>query len=232
MDFKKVQNVIFPKTGDRKKYDDVSRGYHLIMGVFEIIPNLEAIKLADIRKGEKILDMAFGTGWVLERLISKVDGGTVYGIDFSPKMHNVTWERLKKTGLEDKAALVLGNVLDMPYKENTFDVVFGSFILDLLKEKDMPVLLQEIRRVLKPDGRCVLTTMTKEGEGLLKAGRYLYEIVYPFWPTVLGYRPSSRPIYLSPLVEKNGFRITRRKITRTKMFPFPVEIVVGKVSEK
>jgi len=228
MDFENIQKVIFPKKGDRKKYDDASKGYHLIMGVFEIKPNLEAIKLADIQPGEKVLDLAFGTGWVLERLIEKMDG-EIYGIDFSLGMHRVAKERLKRAGLEKKAFLILGNVLNMPFREDSFDVVFGSFLLDLMKEEDMPLLLQQIKRVLKPSGRCVLTAMTKEGKGFLKATRYLYEIVYPFWPTVFGYRPSSRPIYLSQLMEENGFEIIEKKITRTKIIPFPVEIVVGRI---
>ncbi|MEF8849078.1 MAG: hypothetical protein V5A68_08115 [Candidatus Thermoplasmatota archaeon] len=61
------------------------------MGVFEIKPNLEAFKLLDIKKDEKILDVAFGTGWVFRKNY-RFDKSykKIHGIDFSEAMHRVT----------------------------------------------------------------------------------------------------------------------------------------------
>ncbi|MEF8849077.1 MAG: methyltransferase domain-containing protein [Candidatus Thermoplasmatota archaeon] len=65
----------------------------------------------------------------------------------------------------DKVILKKANALDMPYKSNSFDVVFASFILDLQK------LAFEIKRVLKPGGRAAIVSMCKEGEKLKKIAR-------------------------------------------------------------
>jgi len=228
--FEDIQKVIYPKTGYREKYDKSSRCYHLIMGVFEIKPNMEAFEIADIRKKEKILDLAFGTGWLLNKLIEKTET-TVYGIDFSLGMYRVALENLKREGNLDRARLILGDVLSMPIKDNTFDVVMGSFILDLLPENHIKVVLKETKRVLRPKGRAIFVSMTKKGEGLLRSWRLIYEMLYPLWPTIYGYRPSSRPIRLSDVVTDAGFKITKSKITRTNFFPFPVEIVVAEVEK-
>ena len=61
-----------------------------------------------------------------------------------------------------------------------------------------------------------------------KAARLLYEIFYDHWPTIAGYRASSRPIYLSKEIEKAGFKIIKKKFTKIPIFQFPVEICVAK----
>lgn len=224
--FEGVKEAVFPKSGAKKKYDLTSDRYHLIMGVFEIKPNLKALELAKIKKSEKILDIAFGTGWYLKKIIPLV-GSRIHGIDFSSEMHRVARETLKRSHREKQAALVQGNVLSMPYKDESFDVAFASFILDLQKIADIPKLLSEIRRILKPKGRMVIVAMTKEGKGLLKAARYFYEWLYDRWPTIFGYRVSSRPIYVDDAIKKAGFLIKKNKLTHIKFFYFPIKIVVA-----
>jgi len=95
MAFEKVHEVIFTKKGALNKYDCSCDSYHLIMGVFEIKPNIEALKLLDIKPDENVLDLAFGTGWVLEKMIEIVKPKKkIHGIDFSEGMHRVTKERV------------------------------------------------------------------------------------------------------------------------------------------
>jgi demethylmenaquinone methyltransferase/2-methoxy-6-polyprenyl-1,4-benzoquinol methylase len=224
-----VRDVIFPRGGSEKKYDSTSNCYHLIMGVFECKPNMYALELANIKEGEKVLDLAFGTGWVLEKIIPLVgENEYVYGIDFAPGMHRVTRQRLAKKHMESRVKLILENILSMPYKDNFFDVIFASFILDLQKNKDIPKLLAEIKRVLKPGGRVVIVAMTKEGKGLLKLARCFYDLFYPFWPTIYGYRASSRPIFVNSEIKKAGFSIKKEKLTHIVFFHFPIKIVVAK----
>ena len=100
MAFDKVHKVIFTKGGAKNKYDISSDCYHLIMGVFEIKPNLEALELGEIKPSEKILNLAFGTGWVLEKMIEKINPEKkIHGIDFAEGMHKVTLDRLKKKNI-------------------------------------------------------------------------------------------------------------------------------------
>ena len=227
MGLEKIREVIFQKNGAEKKYNLTSDYYHLIMGVFEIKPNTEALDIADIQQGEKVLDAAFGTGWMLEKIILLVGPKEkVYGIDFAPGMHRVTQERLKRENLENQVILIQGNTLSMPFKDESFDVVFASFLLDLQKIVDIQRLLYEIKRVLNPHGRVIIVAMTKEGKGLEKIARCFYDWFYPFWPTIFGYRASSRPIYVDEEIKKARFSIIKEKLTHIAVFHFPIKIVI------
>ena len=115
MTLQHVRQVIFPKEGARKKYDLISGYYHRRIGVLEVKPNMEALNLINITKGLKILDLGFGTGWALEKILSMGSIGEVYGIDFSREMHRVAQDRLKGKQLENRAILTQGDILSMPY---------------------------------------------------------------------------------------------------------------------
>jgi len=176
MVFHQVHEVIFTKGGAEKKYHTTSKCYHLIMGVFEIKPNTEAIQMADIHPGEQVLDVAFGTGWVLEKLIPSAGSTTyIHGIDFARGMHKETQKRLQCKLLENRVMLTQGNVLSMPYKPESFDVLFASFILDIQSCENIQRFLCECKRVLRPNGRLIIVAMTKDGTGLQKIARYFYD---------------------------------------------------------
>jgi len=231
MNLNQVREVIYTKDGVKKKYDLTSNCYHLIMGVFEIKPNMDALELADIKRDEKILDVGFGTGWVLEKMIKLINPiQKIHGIDFSQGMIQIVRENLKKKFLDNRVIIVKGNVLNLPYKNESFHVIFASFILDLQRIADFNKLLVEIKRVLKPNGRIILTSMTKEGNGLSKIARCFYDWFYPFWPTIFGYRASSRPIYVNEEIKKAGLIITKQKLTHIVLFHFPIKIAVLKKS--
>lgn len=218
--FERVKEVINPYKNPAEKYDVASNFYHLIMGVWEIKVNKEAMEMANLKQGEFFLDLASGTGWVFQRLLKKADG---IALDFS-------WNMCKKCA--QFGGVVQANALALPFKDRTFDVVFSSFLLDLLPLKEIQGALNEMKRVLKDDGRIVAVALSKRGKGIKKMARILYEIVYDYWPVIGGYRASSRPIYLAEEAEKAGLRIVRRKLTKIPVFQFPVEIIVaGKCHE-
>ncbi len=215
--FEKVKEAINPYENPAEKYERASNFYHLIMGVWEIKANKEAIKMADLKQNEFFLDLAAGTGWVFEKLLKKAKG---IAIDFS-------WNMCKQCSKYGNA--IQANALKLPFKNKSFDVIFSSFLLDLLPTKDIQKALKEMRRVLKEDGRIVAVSLTKEGKGIKKMASILYELFYNYWPTIAGYRASSRPIYLKKEIEKAGFKITERKISKIPIFQFPVEIVVARI---
>lgn len=212
----KVKEAINPYKNPAEKYDKASNFYHLIMGVWEIKANKEAIKMANLKQNEIFLDLAAGTGWVFERLLKRANG---IAIDFS-------WKMCKQCSKYGDA--IQANALSLPFKNEAFDVVFSSFLLDLLPLHHIQKALKEMKRILKGNGRVVAVALTKEGKGIKKAARLLYEIFYDHWPTIAGYRASSRPIYLSKEIEKAGFKIIKKKFTKIPIFQFPVEICVAK----
>jgi ubiquinone/menaquinone biosynthesis C-methylase UbiE len=221
-----VKRITFDEEKARKKFDSVAGYYFWIMGALEVKPNNLALKVSGIKRGEKVLDIGFGTGWVLERLVQLVGVHNItYGLDYSEGMKKVALRNLEKKGLDRSVELVTANVKSMPYPDNSFDVVFISFVLDLLQQEDIPRALTEIKRVLKPDGRLIVVSMTKQGRGIYRAARWLYEWMYYKWPTILGYRTSCRPIYIENDLLRAEFSINDCRLTSIVGFMFPIAVI-------
>lgn len=112
----------------------------------------DLIEVASLRPGERVLDVACGTG-VVTRLAARRVGsdGAVAGLDINPGMLAVA-----------RAATPTGVNIDwyeagveaMPLPDDGFDVVLCQMGLQFVPDKLQA--LQEIRRVLRPQGRVVL----------------------------------------------------------------------------
>lgn len=221
-----IKTITFDEDTARKKFDRVSKYYFWIMGALEIKPNKKALKMAAIKKGEKVLDIGFGTGWVLERMVPLVGPENItYGLDYSEGMKKIALYNLKKKNLDTSVELTTANVKEMPYADDTFDLVFVSFLIDLLAKDDIPTALAEIKRVLKPNGRLIIVSMTKKGGGIYRMARWLYEWMYYKWPTIFGYRTSCRPLYIENDLLRAGFTINNYLLTSIVGFMFPIAII-------
>ena len=113
-----------------------------------------------------------------------------------------------------------GSALHLPYATATFDAIFSSFMLDLIDTPDIPGVLGEMRRVLKPGGRVGLVAMSKACEGNVVVK--IYERFHRWLPKLI----DCRPIYLISAVESAGLQCEVHQ-TRS-MWGIPVEVVVGK----
>ena len=204
----------------KRSYDRISKYYDYLAGVFERKYAVLPLKLLSIREGETVLEIGFGTGHCLKR-IAEIIGhtGKVYGIDISSGMMEITRRRLEKAGLIDKVALYCGDAASLPFDDNTFDAVFMSFSLELFDTPEIPTVLEEVKRVLKPKGRLGVISMSKEiGDSLLLR---LYEWVHRKWPKYV----DCRPIYLEQSVKDARFEI--EKSQKVELFGLPGEIVVA-----
>jgi demethylmenaquinone methyltransferase/2-methoxy-6-polyprenyl-1,4-benzoquinol methylase len=225
-----LKEVINPfaesRFGPQRKYDLSSSFYHLIMGVWEIKPNKIALEMLNVQSDERVLDVAFGTGWCLQRIIQNINS-QVFGLDFSTGMYQTCIDNLKNDGLDKYAYLVQANAKNIPFQNDSFDVVFSTFLLDLLPQNEIQTVLAEMKRVLSSKGRLLAMTLTKDGMGLLRSMRNLYELIYDHWITIGNYRASSRPIYLEEEIIKAGFSVEKSRITHIPLFHFPVKIIVA-----
>ena len=114
----------------------------------------KGLKLVGIRmfrptKGMSILDVGCGTGSHLE--LYQRYKCNLYGIDISRSMLNVARERLG-----DTAQLELGDATDMPYEDKKFDLVISMLTFHEMSPKTRSAVLNEVKRVLKDDGRLLL----------------------------------------------------------------------------
>ena len=112
----------------------------------------------------KILDLGCGSGNNLQHLAKL--GFDTYGCDISAKALHITEERLKKFNLKTKLIKFDHKI---PYKNNYFDAVICWYTLyynDMITIKNM---INEIYRVLKPNGKILITLIRKNDMALKKA---------------------------------------------------------------
>jgi tocopherol O-methyltransferase len=104
---------------------------------------------------QAILDVGCGIGGSSLYLAEKF-GARVTGITLSPVQANRAKERAIAAGLEAKADFQVANALEMPFADNSFDLVWslesGEHMPDKVK------FLQECYRVLKPGGKLIFAT--------------------------------------------------------------------------
>jgi ubiquinone/menaquinone biosynthesis C-methylase UbiE len=113
------------------------------------------IKLIDIRKGEKVLEVGCGTGAL--SILAKIavgESGEVDGIDIAPKMIATAQQKARKSNL--KINFRIAPVNELPYPDNSFDLVISSLMFHHLPVKVKKEGLEEIHRVLKKEGRLFL----------------------------------------------------------------------------
>lgn len=204
----------------KESYDKISRFYDWFAGAFEKKYRNRALDRLNVKKDETVLEIGFGTGHCLKQMANTVgENSRVYGIDISSGMLQVSKQRLAKAGLLDKVELCCGDALKMPYADNKFDAVFMSFTLELFDTPEIPKVLTEIERVLKPNGRLGVVSMSKEdGDSILLK---MYEWVHKNFPEYA----DCRPIYVEESIKDAGFEIKYKE--RVKLFGVPEEIVVG-----
>lgn len=113
------------------------------------------VELAHPRPGDRVVDIACGTGIVARLAAAKVGpGGVVAGVDLNPGMLNVG-RSLKTTG--EAAAPIHWHEASadkLPLPDDSFDVAYCQLGLQFFA--DRPAALREMRRVLVPEGRLAL----------------------------------------------------------------------------
>jgi ubiquinone/menaquinone biosynthesis C-methylase UbiE len=176
------------------------------------------LKLASPEPGEDVLEVATGTGVQLVNLARRNPHGHTVGVELADGMLRRTRARLRSVGL-DQVELLPGDARDLPFSDASFDLVVNSYMLDLLPRDDIPRVLAEFRRVLKPDGRLVLSNMTK-GEA---RHHRIWDALYA---RGLNLTANCRGVLAAPVLAELGFSEIRREYV-TKML-FPTEIVTAR----
>ncbi len=117
------------------------RKFGRIKRLFDILPESIANK--------KILDFGCGGGRVASELVKK--GAAVTGVDFSERA--LSFARLLVPG----ATFLHDDGKGLPYADSSFDYVTMFEVLEHIPPEEIPGVLKELARVLKPDGRLVLS---------------------------------------------------------------------------
>jgi ubiquinone/menaquinone biosynthesis C-methylase UbiE len=113
------------------------------------------VNMAQVKPGDCVLEVGCATG-SLSLAAKRQAGptGSVFGIDIIPGMIEVSRKKAALDKLD--VTFQLGNIEDIPFPDEKFDIVMCSFMIFHMSEKVRLKGIQEIYRVLKPQGRLLV----------------------------------------------------------------------------
>lgn len=133
--------------------DLMSFGIHRIWKRF-------TIDCSGVHRGQRVLDLAGGTGDLAAKFSRLVDEqGQVVLADINDSMLKMGREKLRDRGIVGNISYVQANAEALPFPDNYFDCITISFGLRNVTDKDKA--LRSMFRVLKPGGRLLVLEFSK-----------------------------------------------------------------------
>ncbi len=183
-------------------FDNIAGRYdllnHLLSGGIDRRWRKRAIKLISTVKPGSVLDLATGTGdFAIEAL--KTGANKIVGADISNGMLEIGRQKVKKMGVDNTIELVHGDSENLPFDNDSFDAVTVSF--GVRNFENLPSGLEQMRRVLKPDGIALVLELTQPQRFPLKQLYGFYSrVILPFIGRIIS-KDKSAYTYLPRSIE-------------------------------
>lgn len=167
-----------------EKASKVAGVFHSVAAQYDVMNDLMSfgihrlwkrftIDASGVRPGNKVLDLAGGTGDLTAKFSQLVGReGKVILADINSSMLNVGRDKLRDKGLVQNIEYVQANAEYLPFEENTFDIVTIAF--GLRNVTDKAKALRSIYSVLKPGGRLLVLEFSKPEQELLNKAYDFY----------------------------------------------------------
>ncbi|RKZ34966.1 2-heptaprenyl-1,4-naphthoquinone methyltransferase [bacterium] len=204
----------------RRRYNKISKWYDFFANWGEQKGRRIGLEMLNVKDGEQILEIGFGTGHLLVQLAkSSNKSGNIYGIDISDKMCQIAMERIRKEKLSIPVHIICGDAEFIPFPSNIFDGIIMCFTLELFAMLVISAVLDECGRILRNDGRiCVISLEKHARENIIIK---LYEWAHRKFPGYI----DCHSIPVSDLIRDNGFAIEDEK--SIAIWGLPVKIVLA-----
>ena len=174
-----------------------------------------AFEQLSLTKGNCVLNVGAGTGIDHARLARQIGStGMAAALDLSTVMLRLVRERTHQP-------IVRADARTLPFRDQSFDCVFCSYVLDLIPTQELRATVHEFQRVLRPGGQIALVTMTNGTTRTSKELIRIWTSLYRLSPIVCG---GCRPVELLPLLQQEEFRQIRRSVVVEAGFPSQIII--------
>ena len=157
-------------------FNSVASNYDIMndvmsMGIHRIWKNAMMDWLAP-RSGQKLLDVAGGTGDVSFKFLKRAGSGHATVLDLTEPMLIEGRKRAEAESMQDNLDWVVGDAMALPFEDNSFDVYTISFgIRNVTRPQDA---LNEAYRVLRPGGRLMVLEFSQLPNAAMQKAYDLY----------------------------------------------------------
>jgi len=196
---------------DWRSYDSVAEIYDRVHAPRFAEAARDLVTALDVTERDRVLDIGTGPGASAAEAVKP--GSRVVGIDRSFPMLAVGASR------RPELRLVAGEAIDLPFRNATFDVVTGNFVLAHFSKVE--TALFDVVRVLAPAGRVGFTTWSDGSDAYQGAWLELVEAVVPrdmlapaYAAAAPGHERFMRPEAIEETLRDAGFRRTRTERKR------------------
>jgi len=168
-------------------------------------------------KNKSILDIGTGQGFACKFLVDNSENSLIITIDIDPlclnRLRNVVGEKI------ERIIFIRGDASNMPFiTSDFFDIAISHYTLSQISSNKIPAVLQEIRRVLKPNGLFII--VEGHGEGILDEARMLTLQLEKIYEEIFGQSETSFDTIINAIRKIPGLEIiSMRKLNDGRLDP-------------
>ncbi len=190
---------------------------------YEARATQDLIAHASFETAQAVFEFGCGTGAFAERLLAwhLTPEASYVAVDSSTTMIRLAQTQLARFGSRVTVKQTAGS-LQFEAASGAYDRFVSTYVADLLSASDITALLSEAHRLLMPEGRLCLVSLTHGTCGLSRLVTGLWTGIHARWPTLVG---GCRPLDLRKFLPASRWELVYVNVVTA--FGIPSEVIVA-----